>query len=695
MIAKNNFISLPLKKPIAVIARPKGAKQSPAEIALSLRFAELLAMTKWGFYVFAVLIMVFSKIALAEVSGSPAVFYPGSREQGRITLSLRDIDIIEALKFFSLKTGFNIMPTRKVTGRVTLSVEDAVVQDVFDIMLRSNSLAYDKRGDIYNVMLEEEYRAIYGKNFYDAREVKVFRLKYVVPEQAFNLLDALKSSIGRLLVESESGTVLMMDTPEKLAEAQTAMDAIEQKSSVKVFGLKYAKASAVEVQLKAQLDAKKAGTVRADERTNQVIVQTLPERMENIEELVKSLDKKTRAVLIDTKIIKIKLSNQLDTGIEWEGIFKLAKKYGMNYMGSSPFSAVQSSTASWASRKQFLDNTMKGDVGAYPFSGTTSNYIDGAGGKISPGEKVHIGVVDNNKDYDIILKYLQTIGKTRILSNPTLSVVENQEANIHVGERRAYITTTTTIGSTTETTSEDVTYVDVGIKLSLKPTINDDGYVTIDVKPEISSVIDYLQTAKGNKIPIIDTSTAQTTVIAKDGSTIILGGLGREEKTETTEQVPVLGSIPLLGYFFRSKTQKTERSELLILLTPVIFEGDRLITAQDKENELFGVKKLKKFDAYKDEFPREDAGSLSLETAGKKSLLPKGLRTYELEEELFSSSEPSAGAISGDTRLSPKGLKAYIPVSKEEIIPDMGSAGGLEIVKEKKEVFTIKDFRAY
>ena len=308
-----------------------------------------------------------ASLSLAEPSVSPAVFYPASREQGKITLSLRDIDILEALKFFSIKTGFNIVPTKRVAGRVTLNVEDAVIQDVFDIMLRSNSLAYDKRGDIYNVMLEEEYRNLYGKNFYDVRKVKVFRLKYVVPEQAFNLLDAIKSSIGRLLVESDSGTVMMMDTPEKLEEARMAMEAMEQKSSVKVFGLKYAKASAVEAQLKAQLDAKKAGTVRADERTNQVIVQTLPERMKNIEELINSLDKKTRAVLIDTKIIKIKLSNQLDTGIEWEGIFKLAKKYGMNYMGSYPFSAVQSSTASWASRKQFLDNTMKGGCGGLSF----------------------------------------------------------------------------------------------------------------------------------------------------------------------------------------------------------------------------------------------------------------------------------------------------------------------------------------
>lgn len=648
-------------------------------------FIMIAALGVWGF-------LFPASLSLAEVSGSPAVFYPASREQGKITLSLRDIDILEALKFFSIKTGFNIVPTKRVSGRVTLNVEDAVIQDVFDIMLRSNSLAYDKRGDIYNVMIEEEYRNLYGKNFYDARKVKVFRLKYVVPEQAFNLLDAIKSSIGRLLVESESGTVLMMDTPEKLIEAQLAMDAMEQKSNVKVFGLKYAKASAVETQLKAQLDAKKAGTARADERTNQVIVQTLPERMGNIEELVKSLDKKTRAVLIDTKIIKIKLSNQLDTGIEWEGIFKLAKKYGMNYMGSYPFSAVQSSTASWASRKQFLDNTMKGDVGAYPFSGNTSSYVDGGGGKIKPGEKVHIGVVDNNKDFDIIVKYLQTVGKTKILSNPTLSVVENQEANIHVGERRAYVTTTTTVGSTTTTTSEEVTYVDVGIKLSLKPTINEDGYVTIEVKPEISSVIDTITTSSNNVIPIIDTSTAQTTVIAKDGSTIILGGLGREEKTETTEQVPILGSIPVLGYFFRSKTQRTERSELLLLMTPVIFEGDRLVTAQDKENELFGVKKLKKFDAYKDEFPQEDAETLSLETAGKKSLLPKGLRPYELEEEL---AEPSRGQSGADTRLSPKGLKAYTPVSQDEINLEFGAGAAAEIVREKKEVFTIKDFRSY
>ncbi|MEI6631783.1 MAG: secretin and TonB N-terminal domain-containing protein, partial [bacterium] len=120
-------------------------------------------------------------------------------EETKISLNLRNIDINEALKFFSMKTGLNIIPTQQVSGRVTLSVENVPAKDVFDIMLRSNSLAYEKRGDIYNVMTEGQYRALYGKNFSDARQVKVFRLKYAIPEQAFSILDATKSEIGRLL----------------------------------------------------------------------------------------------------------------------------------------------------------------------------------------------------------------------------------------------------------------------------------------------------------------------------------------------------------------------------------------------------------------------------------------------------------------------------------------------------------------
>ena len=380
---------------------------------------------------------------------------------GKITLDLRNIEAVDALKFLAMKTGLNIVVTKSVTGRVSLTVQDAPIKDIFDIMLRLNSLAYDKTGEIYNVMTEIEYKALYGKKFSDSRQVKIFRLNYAIPEQAFNLLDALKSEIGRLLVDTESGTVMVMDIPDKIHEAEHILETLEQKASIKIFNLKYAKAKDVEDQLKEQLDIKKAGTIKADERTNQVIVQTLPERMESIGELIRGLDKKTKAVMVDTKIIKLKYRNQLDSGIEWEGIFNLAKQAGINYIGSYPFSVIQKSTEAWKSRESFFNNTMASSIGAYPFSGTATEAT--AGSKVSPGEKFHDGIIDKKKDFDVLIKYLQTLGKTKILSNPTLSVVENQEAKIHVGERQAYITTSTTVGSGgTKTTSEEVTYIGCG-----------------------------------------------------------------------------------------------------------------------------------------------------------------------------------------------------------------------------------------
>lgn len=525
---------------------------------------------------------------------TPAVTPAPAGLEEKIALDLRNIDVVDALKFLSLKAGLNIIATKNVAGRITLMVQDVAVKDIFDIMLRSNGLAYTKEGDIYNVMTGEEYRALFGKKFEDIREVKVFRLKYAIPEQAFSLMDSLKSDIGRVLVEPETGTAMIMDTPANIKEIQNALSSLEQKNLVEVFTLKYAKAKDVEEQLKAQLDAKKVGSIKSDERSNQVIIQALPDRMRDVEKLVEALDKKTKEVLIDTQIIKVKLSDQLDSGIEWEGLMKMGNQFGTSYLGSTPFSVLQSSTASWQSRRAFMDSVAgTTGIGAFPFSGNTASVSSSA--KVSPGERMHLGIIDKKRDFDVLLKFLQTLGKTQILSNPKLAVIDNQEAKIHIGERQAYVTTTTTTGQTTSTVSEEVTFVDVGIQLAVTAAINDDGYVTMKVKPEISSVVSTLTTPSGNKIPIIDTSMAETTVMIKDGATIIIGGLRKEEKVSNSEGFPILSKIPILGHFLSSKTSKTERTELLVMLTPHIVSGDALDTGDERD---FGTRPGKEYKKY-------------------------------------------------------------------------------------------------
>jgi len=510
--------------------------------------------------------------------------------KGKISLDLRNIEMVDALKFLAMKANINIVTSKGVKGRINLMVKDAPLRDVFDIMLRSNGLAYEKRGDIYNVMTEEEYKALYGKNFSDTRKVKIFHLHYAVPEQVFSLCDALKSEIGKVVVNSESGTVVLLDSPEKIKEISDAIDKFEKENVIKVFDINYANAKDIAEQLKNQLDAKKVGSIRADERSNQVIVQTLPERIKQIAELIKKLDRKTREVLINAKIVKVKLSKTTTQSVEWEGLFDVARKHGLTYLGSYPFSAVQATTDDWRSRKQVFEDV--GNVGSYPFSGTTSNYSSS-----SPHvgtEEMHIGVVGKN-DFDSLLKYFEEIGETKIVSTPRIVITNNQEAKIHVGEKQAYVTTTTTTGQTTSTVSEEVTFVDIGTQLFITPSINEEGYITLKVKAEVSSVVSVLTTPTNNEIPIIDTSLAETTVMTKNGTTIVIGGLRKNERTNTEKRTPFFSSIPLLGKLFTSKVPEKSRTELLVMITPTIISGNVLVADSAKKTGQDNIKQTRKY----------------------------------------------------------------------------------------------------
>ncbi|MCG2713190.1 MAG: hypothetical protein L6416_12840 [Candidatus Omnitrophica bacterium] len=529
--------------------------------------------------------------ALASFGGGEGTVSNVALRQELITLDLRDIEVKDALKYLAAKANLNIVPTKEVSGRITLTIKDVPVEDLFEIIIRSNGLAYEKKGSIYNVMTEKEYKLRYGKEFADIRQVKVFHLRYVIPDHAYTIIDSIKSTIGKVLVESDSGTLLVLDTPEKLQEISKALESLEHKSSLRVFSLKYANAQDVAKQLKSQLDMKKVGSIKADTRTNQVIVQTLPERMKDVEKIIASLDLKTKEVLIDARIIQVKLKNSLSEGVQWEGLFQVSKKKGMAYVGSYPLSSVDTANSDWRSRKEVLNDT--GYVGSYPFSATTTDFS--ASTKKVATEGMHIGMVGED-DYDLLIKYLKTLGEVKILSNPKLAVTNNQEARIHVGERQAYITTTTTTGQAMTTTSEQVTFLNVGLQLFITPVINDEGYVSLSIKPEISSVIGEILSAQNNSIPIIDTSTAETTVMIKDGATVAIGGLRRQEDTIDSQYVPVLSRIPLLGMLFKNETKSNSRTELLIMVTAHIIEGDELSTGDPRA---FGQKPAKDYQEYK------------------------------------------------------------------------------------------------
>jgi type II secretory pathway component GspD/PulD (secretin) len=306
--------------------------------------------------------------------------------------------------------------------------------------------------------------------------------------------------------------------------------------------------------------------------TFQVIVQTFPERMDAIARLIQSLDEKTKEVLIVSKIIKVTVSDDYDAELKWEAFFR-------NISFLRPLHDSDDSV-------NFLGNhgtdvfartgtTFSNDLGT-----VARTAVPAAGAKNVLTENLFFGFLGKDNSFEGVLNYLRTIGDTRIISNPRLTVINNQEAKIHVGDREAYITSTVTSGTSTNTTAEAVTFVDVGIQLSVTPTINDEGFITMRIKPSISSVSRTLVTSQNNRIPIIDTSEAETTVMVKDGTTIILAGLRKDERIGTVKRIPFLGDIPVLGRMFRNVNDEKKRTELLILLTPTIVTGEQFIVEQ-------------------------------------------------------------------------------------------------------------------
>lgn len=478
---------------------------------------------------------------------------PGLDE--RVTLDLRNIEIAEAIKFLAMKGNLNLVIGKNVAGRVSLYLTDVTVADVLEIILLSNNLAVAKQGEIYNIMSETEYQALYGKRFSDLRVAKIFKLRYAVPSQIFTVLSSIKSDIGKVVIDEDSATLILMDVPEKIEEMQKVIYEMEKGQNLRIFQLRYAEAADVEVNLRERLDALKLGTARADARSNSLTVSALPKRMEEIEKIIKALDEKTRQVLIEARIIKITLSDDFDMGIDWQKVFRDTE----NQHRLNKFRPV-------------LSNNFQPSLSQF--------------GRLQVGNTA-------TDEISATIDMLQSAGQTKVLSSPRLAVVNKQPARILIGTREAFVTTTTTTGQTTSTTAENVTFVDVGISLEVTPTINDDGYVTMKIKPEISSVDRPLVTPTGNEIPIIATTLSETTVMIKDGTTIIIGGLRKNEKIKSVSKVPVLGNIPFLGALFRSTAEDLEKIEMVIFLTPYIVSGDTTFT--DKQ---ILDKSLKPFKSY-------------------------------------------------------------------------------------------------
>ena len=421
------------------------------------------------------------------------------------------------------------------------------LQDALRIILDSNDLAYKEEDGIVRVMPADEFEKRYGYVFGGNTHTRVMHLTYAKVQDIAPVLEQIKSSSGKIIVDEKSNTLIVMDTIEKLDMIKGLLVEIDVPVEVEVFDLNYASAKNLIEKIDPFL-TQGIGNAKFDERSNKIIVTDVVEKIAEIRRVVEAFDVKEQQVLIEAKIIQIELTDNFELGVDWQAIFT-----GLDN----------------------LNVQMDFDV----FDGEEVNK-----------SLFTVGTIAHNS-YAATLEALKSIGDTNVLSSPSIIVLNNQEAKILVGSTQPYVTsTTTTPSSGPTTTAETINFIDVGVKLYVTPIVHRDGFITMKIRPEVSSVLSVVETSGGNEIPVVKTSEAETTVRIKDGVTIVIGGLIEDSNSDTRKKVPILGDIPLLGAVFRNQDMSSTKTEIAIFLTPTIVSGEESLTpdlAPFADNDLY------------------------------------------------------------------------------------------------------------
>jgi len=372
--------------------------------------------------------------------------------------------------------------------------------------------------------------------------MKVIELKYASAEDAASLLNALIT--GSSLVTTRRAT-----TGTGATGAKTTAPTISTTGG----GTSGTGQPAAFLQY--------AGGVRVlpDTRTNSLLIMATKEDMERLEELVRGIDTAVAQVLIEVVIGEVKMDGKMELGVNFlQRVFQGGEL--KNILGT----AVSADSSGNATPNP--QNLTAAALGSSPAGATVSSAL------------TYYGTFQH-MNLDVAIKALASSSKFKVLSTPIIQTLHNQEGSIVVGESRPVVTSTiSSITSTTTTNTSSgslqasVDYKDIAIELKVTPRINPDGYVTMDINQKINDVGTEFVVG-GSSVPSITKREAKASVMVKDRSTIVLGGLIRENNTVTESKVPFFGDIPLLGHLFKNKSTVKQQTELIVFIRPTVLRS--------------------------------------------------------------------------------------------------------------------------
>ena len=447
-------------------------------------------------------------------------------EHGTVTLAAQGIEITKLLELLSIKSRMNIVASEKVKALVSVSLYDVPIDEALDALLTVNGFVWERQGPFVMVYTRAEKEAMDKAKM--KREPRVFTLQFLAPDDALTLVKPLLS---------EGGTAVSLGKVKEGFEPTVA----DGGSDTYAFATR-------------------------------VLVNDFPDVIEKAARVLTESDVQPQQVRVEATILVTDVNEEDAFGLD----ISLVGKIDFSQVTGGPMAAFSG-----------LKNNNLNTNGTYPDPVPASASAASLFPATEADPTLKMGVLTN--DVAVFLQMLDQVKNTTVLARPSVTVLNRQKAQVNIGAKVGYLSTTQTQTSTTQ----EVQYIDTGIKLTFRAFISPDGMVRMELNPSIvgaeyKNVKSVTGAGTGDvQIPNQTTQELRTNVRVKSGQTIVLGGLFREDAVTTNRQIPVLGDIAPGA--FSGQADKTVRQEVIFLVTPTI--------VQDPKSDLDGDKALKVIDA--------------------------------------------------------------------------------------------------
>jgi general secretion pathway protein D len=426
--------------------------------------------------------------------------------------------------------------------------------------------------------------------------IEVITLQHASAAEVVRILTGLQTPTGKgaaknatkLVADERTNSVLISGDPTARLRSRVIIEHLDtpfdNEGNAQVIYLKYANAAElvqVLTGVSENLDETKQGSgkaakgkptspisIQADEASNALIITAPPDQFRALQAIIRKLDIRRAQVLVEAIIAEVSYNKAKQLGVQWivDGTPDDKGPIGVINLGTPSISDIATAAAA------------------------------GSGVSLGSGTTLGFGRFNDDKvNFAALIQALESDSASNILSTPSLTTLDNQEAEIVIGQNVPFITgsyTSTGGSSTSVNPFQTVQREDVGLTLKVKPQINEGNSIKLEIEQEISSIDASAST--GTSDIVTKKRTIKTVVMVEDGNTIVLGGLIEENLQQTEEKVPILGDIPLLGALFRSNKTSKVKQNLMVFLRPIVIRDDAVNTqiASDKYN-FFRAQQLK------------------------------------------------------------------------------------------------------